>query len=434
MPFPQKGILERPPSHLLLVALNFAGDRTPASSWPALDNLGALIQRELDRNLDDMSGAPKEQPPPETGEVGFHDKYPLRRLSVTLGLSNLGFDALGVAGDERPQDLPPSPQTIWDLIGGAPELREPGDLLLQIRSEDPYMNEHVVRRIEEELGAEFTVLWTQIGESRYTAHAEDLNRKRRLEARALIGFLDGTSNLRPYADPAERALIFVDPDKVPEYPPLPPPSQGTYGGATFPPPGLRERPTAEPDWTREGTYMVVRASVNQIASWDKSSYDEQEKTVGRFKVSGASLDLADDPARVDEAPAFEADQSNLTVPLNSHVRKANPRRPEDLPRRIFRRGYPLIERAVGGMRLGLVFICFARTISTQFEFIFRAWMDNPDFSPVPGQPSPGKDRLLEHFDQQVVVGGYYFVPALRQRRKLTSWVLPRPAEDSGGGE
>jgi deferrochelatase/peroxidase EfeB len=426
MPFPQKGILERPPSHLLLAALNFAGDRAPATSWAALDKLGELVQRELDRELDEMEGAPKDQPPPETGELGFDDKYPLRRLSVTLGISNLGFDALGVAGPERPQDLPPSPQTMWDLIGGAPEVRESGDLLIQVRSEDPYLNEHVVRRIEEELAAELTVLWTQSGESRYTAHAEDVNRRRRHEARALIGFLDGTSNLRPNAVPEERALVFVDPDKVAEYPPLPPPTQGTYGGAVFPPPGLRDRPTSEPAWTREGAYMVVRASVNEIRGWDQSTYDDQEKTIGRFKVSGASLDLTDDPARLDEPPAFEADQTNLTVPLNSHVRKANPRRPEDLPRRIFRRGYPLIERTTGGMRRGLVFICFARTISTQFEFIFRAWMDNPDFSPVPGQPSPGKDRLLEHFDQQLVLGGYYFVPALKRRRKLTSWVLPRP--------
>jgi len=39
---------------------------------------------------------------------------------------------------------------------------------------------------------------------------------------------------------------------------------------------------------------------------------------------------------------------------------------------------------------GLAFIAFARTISTQFEFIFRGWMRNPDF---PEQGS-GLDALL----------------------------------------
>jgi deferrochelatase/peroxidase EfeB len=182
----------------------------------------------------------------------------------------------------------------------------------------------------------------------------------------------------------------------------------------------------EPEWTREGSYVAVRVSVNEIHDWDRTSYDEQERAIGRFKVSGASLDLSDDPSRVEEEPAFTADQTNVTVPLNAHVRRADPRRPEDAARRILRRGYPLIERAAGGMRRGLVFICFARSISTQFEFIFRAWMDNPNFAPVAGQSLTGKDRLLEGFDQQVVVGGYYFAPPIKQKNRPTSWVLPRP--------
>jgi deferrochelatase/peroxidase EfeB len=431
MPVPQHGILESPPSHLMLAAITFAGDRSPAASWSALDDLRAAVQRELDGDLADMASAPKEQPPPESGELGFTDKYPRRGLTITLGVSNLGFDALGVPAENRPHDLPASPVTMWDLIASdqgdpQPEDKQPGDLLLQIRSEDPYLNEHVVRSIEREVDGRLAVAWTQTGESRYTVHEASAQRCRRLEARALIGFLDGTSNLHPQKNPDDRALVFVDPDKVPEYPPLPAPTPTSYGGPTFPPPGLRDRPGSEPPWTREGTYMVVRASLNDIRDWDRSTYDEQEKTVGRFKVSGASLDLADDPARVDDAPAFAADQSNLTVPLFSHVRKVNPRRPEDAPRRIFRRGYPLIERAAGTVQRGLVFICFARTISTQFEFIFRAWMDNPDFSPVPNQPAPGKDRLLERYDQQVVVGGYYFVPPLEHAHKATSWLLPRP--------
>jgi deferrochelatase/peroxidase EfeB len=423
MAYPQYGILERMPSHLLLAALTFTGDRAAPRSRETLDALRELLHRELSRDLDDMTGAAKDAPSPETGELGFTDGYPRRKLTLTVGISTTGFDALGIVGDDRPQDLPPSPQTMWDLLEESPDTRESGDLVIQIKSEDAYINEHVVRRIEQELSDRLVVAWTQRGENRYTAFAQDLNRSARREARALIGFLDGTSNLNPWTNRDERALVFVNPDDVPGYPPIPPQQSG-YGGAVFPPPGLRPPPRREPPWAREGTYMVVRTSAQDIQAWDRTSYGEQERIIGRFKVSGASLDLSDDPALIETPPAYDHDQSILTVPLNSHVRKANPRRPEDLPRRLFRRGYPLIETGPDGVRRGLVFICFSRTITTQFEFIFRAWMNNPDFNPLPNQAPPGKDALLERFDTRTVNGGYYFAPPIEHRFISTSWIIP----------
>ena len=107
------------------------------------------------------------------------------------------------------------------------------------------------------------------------------------------------------------------------------------------------------------------------------------------------------------------------MPLASHVRKANPRRgDEDLPRRVYRRGYPIIESSDSGLRRGLAFIAFARTTSTQFEFIMRAWLRNPDF-PTPGT---GVDLLLTTLPEAVRCGGYYFVPAIKN--KPWTWQLP----------
>jgi deferrochelatase/peroxidase EfeB len=168
--------------------------------------------------------------------------------------------------------------------------------------------------------------------------------------------------------------------------------------------------------------MVVRASTFDTPPWDRRTQNEQERAVGRFKVSGASLDLADDSAHLEDPPAFAQDQTNTTVPLTAHVRKANPRRSaEDEKRRLFRRGYPLIGSADGGMRRGLIFISFARTTSTQFEFIFRAWLRNQDF-PSPGT---GLDQLLfGTLNEQVLCGGYYFVPPLRHRTQPWTWVVP----------
>jgi Dyp-type peroxidase family len=278
----------------------------------------------------------------------------------------------------------------------------------------------VARRIEEELGDRLTIVWTIAGVQRYTTTE---GRTRREEGRALIGFLDGTSNLDPRTVEEDRILVFVDPARVPEYPPNPAPNpQGSQYGDTPPtfPADLRSVPSSEPQWTTGGTYMVVRASLLGTPSWDKQTLDRQQKVVGRFKWSGAYLDLADERELVNAPPAFATNQAEDGVPFTAHVRKANPRlSEEDEKRRIFRRGYPLIQPTPGGVQRGLVFICFARTTSTQFEFILRAWIKNPDF-PKPGS---GVDPLLQEFEQ-VLLGGYYFVPPLEHINQQWSWTLP----------
>ena len=159
----------------------------------------------------------------------------------------------------------------------------------------------------------------------------------------------------------------------------------------------------------------MRASAIDTARWDRETLGTQEQLIGRFKVSGASLDLTDDPAQLDEPPAFAANPADTRVPLHAHVRKTNPRTSDDLPRRIFRRGYPLIDAAPGALRRGLFFICFARSISTQFEFITRGWTINPDF-PTPGT---GQDPLRSY--EQVIAGGS---PPVRSANKPWTWTLP----------
>ena len=419
MNHPQSGITNRPSEHLILAALTFV-DRSPAGSHAALESLRGVVQRELRSDLDDPnSPTEKDVPSAETGELGFEDRYDRGHLTITLGLASTAFDALGVSAGERPHDLEPIP---WDKLGDTPASADSGDLILQICSDDPYVAEHVVRRVEEELGAQLTVTWTHLGTQRYTSRSGRVSRH---EGRALIGFLDGTSNLDPRNTEADRALVFVDPGAVRGYPQLPAGQQPGYPGSGPNFPGdLRPPPTAEPDWTRQGSYMVVRVSTFPTATWDKQTQNAQEQSVGRFKVSGASLDRDDDEADTALDPAFAADQSNTTVPFDAHIRKANPRRDGDSDRRIFRRGYPLIASSDGGLQRGLAFICFARTISTQFEFIYRAWIKNPDFP----QPGAGTDRLLfTTLTEQIMAGGYYFAPPIQHSTEPWSWIIPPSA-------
>jgi Dyp-type peroxidase family len=293
-------------------------------------------------------------------------------------------------------------------------------LALQICADNLYVCEHVVRRIEDGLGAELGFLATYIGSQRYTTRA---GRTSRHEGRALIGFLDGTSNLDPRNSDADAKLVFIDPAAVVDYPKNPPnePSEEYGGGRPFPD-ELTEPPAHEPEWAAAGTYMTVRASTFPTAVWDQLSQNAQEQAVGRFKVSGASLDLADDSELLTAEPKFATEPNDLAVALRAHIRKANPRRQgqQDDQRRIFRRGYPLIAAAETGLKRGLIFIAFARSISTQFEFIVRAWMRNPDF---PAKET-GTDTLFAQLGEEVLGGGYYFVPPLKNRAQPWTWQLP----------
>jgi deferrochelatase/peroxidase EfeB len=120
----QSGILSRAPEHLLLAALAFPGDGA-AGNRETLGLLQSLVERELSSNLDDMDAAsPKDQPPAETGELGFHDHYDRANLTVTLGIAAGGFEALGVAVEQRPADLIEIP---LDQLGDNPRRNAKAD-------------------------------------------------------------------------------------------------------------------------------------------------------------------------------------------------------------------------------------------------------------------------------------------------------------------
>jgi Dyp-type peroxidase family len=269
------------------------------------------------------------------------------------------------------------------------------------------------------------ILWVLPGSQRHTSRNGRVSRD---DGRALTGFLDGTSNLDPQHDSEDAHLVFVDPARMDDYPPrvpdLPPGNPNPYSpGSPSPvfPEDLAQPPApgSEPAWTKNGTYMVVRASVVDMTAWDALTLGAQELAVGRRKVTGNSLNINPDaPVQPIPEPDFSADPDGAVTPLTAHIRRANPRGPGDELRRIFRRGYPLILPTTSGLQLGLAFVCFGRTITTQFEFITRAWTANPNF-PRPGV-GPDAFRAFE----TVLGGGYYFVPALQQPTQPWSWILP----------
>lgn len=384
----QPGVSEKPREHLLLAALAFSpGD--PAACRAALESLRRLVAEEL-------HGRPAA-PDTETGELGYQSDHETYGLLVTLGLSTSGYDRLGAGSQERPVDLQPIPGDVTDPTGQGrgPELPGEGDVLLHIASDDVFVAEHVLRRVEHELGDRFGVVWAQTGVQRWnTRQAKDA----RKESRALNGFLDGTSNLT-LSDPEHRALVFTN-HRRDDYPPNPTADQ--YAGAQFP--VLRPPPALpEPAALDGGTYMAVEVLLTDTAAFDGHPVAEQEQAVGRHKVDGTPMVPADP---------------------RSHVQKANPDRPgtDDRMRRVLRRGYALLRPHGGRLARGLVFVAFGRSLSTQAEFVRRAWINNPNF-PTQGA---GQDALLfgDGADPRLLAGGYYFVPPLAKPSDRTSWVLP----------
>jgi deferrochelatase/peroxidase EfeB len=418
----QSGILNRPPDHLVAAAFTFIAS-DPVKTRSTVAALRVIVERELTSALDNTHpGSDKSTPSDETGELGFESGYDRYHLTITVGFAKAAYDKLGVQPAEEPQDLVAVP---WAQLGDTPQVTDNGDLLIQVCSESIYINEHVIRRIGEELGDELTLTWIVAGAQRHTSRSGRVNTS---EGRALIGFLDGTSNLDPRAVITDRRLVFVDPTDMGDYPPQVPsiapsdPNPYAQGqpAPTFPP-DLRPPPKTEPAWMAGGTYAVVRASTIDISGWDTTALGEQEQIIGRWKVSGSPLDQPDDPTTEPAAPNFAADPTGAVTRLASHIRKSNPRGPGDELRRVFRRGYPLITADGTGYRRGLVFIAFARTITTQFEFITRAWTTNAEF-PVPGT---GVDQLRRF--ESVICGGYFFVPPLDSPSQPWSWHVPPAA-------
>jgi len=415
----QQGITNRPPDHALLLALQL-NTTDPARSAEAVERLREVVHRERRSDLNETTPtSPKEQPSAETGELGFDDHYERYHLTATVGFAASAYDKLGVAPEERPQDL----RSIdWAALGDNPRKPDNGDIVVQVCTDSVYIAEHFQRRIEEELGDVVSVAWVVAGSQRHNSRS---GRAGREEGRALIGFKDGTSNLNPRHNPDDAKLVFVNPADIGDYPPtvpiVGPGAANPYGGGPQPPnfpPDLHAPPTREPDWAEDGSYMVVRASVIDTATWDKRSLGEQEHTVGRFKVSGQALDKPDDASQSPTDPDYAADPNGATTPVTAHIRKANPRGPDDAKRELFRRGYPLVLAEVEATQCGLVFVSFARTVTTQFEFITRAWTNNPDF-PFPGA---GIDTLRAF--ETVLCGGYFFVPPLARPSQPWSWVVP----------
>lgn len=278
----------------------------------------------------DMIGAANNlqpAPPDDTGEtVGLLPS----RLTVTIGFGPSLFErrGLGLRGD-RPAALREIPPLPADELNAE---ESGGDICVQACSDDPQVAFHAVRNLARIGRGTVVMRWSQLGFGRTstTSRGQDTPRN-------LMGFKDGTANIRAEDTEAMRRFVWV----------------GDEG----------------PAWMRGGSYLVSRRIRMLLEIWDRSPLEDQELTIGRDKYEGAPLGGSKESDPLD----LEAEKGGEpTIPVDAHVRLASAQ--ANGGERILRRGYSFtdgVDESLGELEAGLFFISFQRDPHRQFVPIQR---------------------------------------------------------------
>ncbi len=360
----QPGILDPAPAAAILAALD-----TTATDRAAL---AAMFRTITERVRLLMAGfAPPERnpllPPADSGILGL--QVPPGNLTVTMAVGASLFDARFGLASHRPRDLVAMPRFPNDALN--PRLCH-GDLLLQLCADRLETCLHALRDLMAHTRDTLVLRWMR----ECFTHPERSRQPGRATARNLLGFKDGTANPDPTDAALMDQLVWVQPG------------------------------SGEPAWSAGGTYQVVRIIRMFVERWDRASLREQERIIGRHKATGAPLGAA----REEDPPDYDADPDGRVIPLDAHIRLANPRTPEAMARRILRRSFSYSRGfdEAGQLDQGLVFICFQRSIEHGFASIQARLNGEPleeyirpigggYFFVLPGAPDSGRflgDALL----------------------------------------
>jgi deferrochelatase/peroxidase EfeB len=300
----------------------------------------------------------------DTGEA--HD-LPPARLTLTFGLGSTlferdGADRYGLRA-RRPVALRPLPPFPGDALDPR---RCDGDLAVQVCADDAQVAFHALHTLVRVGDRAVAARWAQTGFLSRRAEGA-------ASPRDLFGFRDGTLN--PRSPQSLDAHVWVG--------------------------------TGDRTWMRGGTYLVARRIRVRLDSWHATPVEQQERVIGRHKVSGAPLgerseyDLRRLDARRDGEPV---------IPADAHVRLAAPETNQGV--RLLRRGYNYfdgVDPADGRLDAGLLFLSFQQDPRRQFVPLQRRLAESDALSQhlahtgsavfaIPPAPAPGEFLGQRLFD------------------------------------
>ena len=254
--------------------------------------------------------------------VGF--RIPEGELTLVVGIGDTIWDRL--FGSPRPAELHP----FRELSG--PRHTAPataGDLLFHIRAHRLDLCFELAQRLTDRLAGSARVV-------------DEVHGFRSFDDRDLLGFVDGTENPEGAALAATVLIRDEDPD---------------FAG---------------------GSYVIVQKYVHDLSTWDALPVEEQERAIGRTKLS--DLELPDD-----------VKPSNSHVALNTIVDENGDEQ------QIVRMNMPF--GSVGAGEFGTYFIGYARTPAVIEQMLTNMFVGNP-----PGNT----DRILDF--STALTGNLFFVP------------------------
>ncbi len=245
-------------------------------------------------------------------------------LAVVAGIGSAAWDRL-FAGP-RPAELHP----FRVLDGGRHRaVATPGDLLFHIRAATMDLCWELASLVIGRLTGAATVV-------------DEVHGFRYFDERDLLGFVDGTEN--PTGPAAEAAVSIRGEDPA-------------FAG---------------------GSYVIVQKYLHDMAAWDALTVEEQERVIGRAKLSNVEMD--DD-----------------VKPSNSHVALNTIIDPDGTQRQILRENMPF--GSLGAAEFGTYFIGYAATPSVTERMLQRMFL---------GDPPGNYDRILDF--STAVTGTLFFVP------------------------
>jgi deferrochelatase/peroxidase EfeB len=353
----QAGIVTPRPANGMIASFVVVAD-TPG-------DLEKLFRRLNERIVFLTSGGPASNvdprlPPADSGIVGPFIRP--NALTVTVSLGSSLFEERPWLQAYKPRRLVRMTRFPNDALNA--ELCH-GDLTLQICANTQDTTIHALRDIIKNIPDQLILKWKQEGNVPViTPRPGDVAES----ARNFLGFRDGSANPDSRNDTLMAKVVWVGADD------------------------------GEPRWAVGGTYQAVRIIRNFVERWDRTPLQEQERIIGRDKMSGAPLDQ---PASGEFAvPDFSFDEAGARTPLDAHIRLANPRTPAAQASLILRRPFNYSNGVTrsGQLDQGLLFICYQANLESGFIAVQKR---------LDGEP-------LEEYIKPVGGGYFYTLPGVER--------------------